>query len=241
MTKTLNTAENERILYMTNLSKLISMTALMMVAASQTTLAQTQTDEVLVLTINLTAVSQGPVTTNLDGTVTDVQVTTITSQGIIQVLGAALGDTFSANAKLQVIAPTNVLDNWTFQVKDGTNTAVNVSGFFGHQVGYPSVDGAWISGTTGQPGITDYSVDSFLLQDQWGYPALTQHFNVSGYTALSSTAKVNAKGAVVGQVDSVSAKVSGTGDNQGTTTVITGTITAKGTGTVTVVSVIPES
>jgi hypothetical protein len=226
---------------MTNVSRIISMTALMMAAASQTTLAQTQTDEVLVLTVNLTAVSQGAVTTNLDGTITDVQVTTITSQSIIQVLGAALGDTFSANAKLQVIAPTNYLDGWTFQVQDGTNPAVDVSGFFGHQVGYPSVAGAWISGTTGQPGVTDYSVDLFSMQDQGGYPALSEHFSVSGYTAINSTAKVNKKGVVVGQTDSVSAKVSGTGDNQGTTTVITGTITAKGTGTETVVSVVPTS
>lgn len=78
---------------MTNLLKSMCIGALLMAGVAQSSFAQS--NEVLVLDIDLTAVSQGPVTTNRDRTITDVQFTRITSRSIIQVLGTALGDTFS--------------------------------------------------------------------------------------------------------------------------------------------------
>jgi len=213
---------------------MISVAALIMAGAAQTCLAQTQTDEVLVLNFDLTALSQAAVTTSSDGLMSEVQVTKITSKSIIQVLGTALGINFSHKSKLLALAPTNFLDDWTIQVQDGTNVAVNVSGFFGHQPGFPSVGGAWINTKTGVSGVTDYSVDSFSLQDQGGYPTLTTHFSVSGFTILDSRTVLNRKGAVVGQDDNISAQVSGTGDNQGNPTVITGSVSAEGVGTETV-------
>jgi hypothetical protein len=211
---------------MTNLSKIISVAALLMAGVAQTSFAQS--NEVLVLNIDLTAVSQGPVTTNRDGTITDVQFTSITSRSIIKVLGTALGDTFSKRARLVVLAPTNSLEDWTIQIDDGTNTAVDVTGFFNHQPGSVAVSGAKANTKNGKSSVTDFSVDSLSLQDQTNYPALTEHFSVSGFTVVESQAVVKHKGTVVGQVVTISAQVSGTGDNQGTQTVITGSITAEG-------------
>ncbi len=210
---------------MTKISKIISIAALLMAGVAQTSFAQA--NEVLVLNINLTAVSQGPVTTNRDGTITDVQFTSITSRGIIKVLGTALGDTFSKRAQLVVVAPTNSLEDWTIQIDDGTNATVDVTGFFNHQPGSVSVSGAKTNIKNGKSSVTDYSVDSLSLQDQTGYPALTEHFSVSGFTVIESQAVVKHKGTVVGQTVTISAQVSGTGDNQGTPTVITGSITAE--------------
>lgn len=225
---------------MTTLSKIISVATLIVAGAAQTGFAQTQTDEILVLNIDLTAVSQGPASTS-DGILSDVQVTRITSRSVIQAIGASLEQTFSPRALLEVIAPTNVLDDWAVQVQDGTNAAVNVSGFFVHVPGFPSVGGAWLNNRTHESGTVDYSNDTFMLQDQGGLPTLTQHFNVSGFTVLNSTAVLNRKGVVVGQNDTISAQVSGTGDNQGNQTVITGSITAVGVGTETVATSSPTS
>ena len=121
-----------------------------------------------------------------------------------------------------------------FKSRTEQTLAVDVTGFFGHQPGFPSVGGAWTNTKTGVSGVTDFSVDSFSLQDQGGYPALSMHFSVSGFTVLNSRTVLNRKGTVVGQADNISAQVSGTGDNQGNTTVITGSITAEGIGTETV-------
>ena len=120
-----------------NISKTISLAALLLAGVAQS--SQAQSNETLALNINLTAVSQGNLTTNRDGTVTHLQVARITSKSIIQVLGTVLNTTFSHKARLQVLAPTSALDNWTIQIQDGTNAAVDVTGFFGHQPGSPSV------------------------------------------------------------------------------------------------------
>jgi hypothetical protein len=144
------------------------------------------------------------------------------------VLGASLGDTFSKRAQLVLVVPTNSLEDWTIQIQDGTNAAVDVTGFFNHQPGSVSVSGSRTNPRNGGSAVTDFSVDSFSLQDQTGFPALTEHFSVSGFTVIESDAVVKHKGTVVGQSVNISAQVSGTGDNQGAQTVITGSITACG-------------
>lgn len=213
---------------MTNVSKAICIAALLLAGVAPVSFAQTQTIETMNLDIDLTAVSQGPVTTNHDGTISNVQCTRITSRSIIQVLGAALGDTFSKRARLVLIAPLDSLDDWTIQIQDGTNSPVDVTGFFDHKVGAVSVSGARTNTKNGNSAVTDYSVDSFSLQDQTDFPALTEHFTVSGFTILDSRAVMKHKGTVVDQSVHISAQVSGTGDNQGTPTVITGSISAEG-------------
>lgn len=209
---------------------IIPIAALMLAGAAQTTLAQTQTDEVLVLNIQLKAVSQGPTTTNRAGVVSSsVQVHRITSGEIIQVLGASTGNSFSTNAHLVLLTPTNDLDNWTVQVRDGS-VQVDVSGFITHQPGTTEVGSSSFNPRTGNASGADYGVDGFSLHDQGGFPALTEHFSVSGLTITSSRGVVR-RGQVVGQVDRVDAQVSGTGDNNGNAIVIQGSVHAVGNST----------
>jgi hypothetical protein len=217
-------------------SKIIPTAALLMAAALQTAPAQTTNiDEALVLNFNLNAVSQGPTTTTSAGVVSDVRVTRITSRDIIVVLGTATGNTFSKKARLVVLTPTNELEDWTVQIQDGAND-VDVTGFVVHHPGPASVGSAWVQQRTGATGGTEYSIDGFGLQDQPGFPALSEHFNVSGFTATASRGVVNRRGQVTGQVDSVDADVSGTGDSNGQLQIIEGTVDADGIGTQPVVT-----
>ena len=202
----------------------IPITALLLAAALQTAPAQvTNIDEALVLDYHLDAVSQGPTTSTTAGVATDVQVSRITSRDIINVLGAATGNTFSARARLVLLTPTNNLGDWTVQIQDGT-TAVDVTGFISHQQTSPSVGSAWLANRTRTVGGTEYSIDGFTLQDQAGYPSLTAHFSVSGFTATTSVGEVNRRGQVVGQLDSIQADVSGTGDSNGQLLIIEGLV-----------------
>lgn len=210
------------------LSTILPVAVLVMAGAADSTLAQSQTNQTLYLNIDLTAVSQGTATNTQEGVVTDLQFNRITSRNVIQAIGTALNDTFSERARLVVLAPTNSLDTWTIQIHDGTNAAVDVTGFFGHQPGSP-VAGTWTNSRSGQSGTLSYSIDSFSLQDQAGSPALTEHFNVSGLTTLSSSTIDNWRRTQIGQVDNISAQVSGTGDYQGAQTLVSGSITAQGT------------
>jgi hypothetical protein len=216
--------------------KIIPTAALLMAAALQTAPAQTTNiDAALVLNFNLNAVSQGPAVTTSAGVSTDVQVSRITSRDIIVVLGAATGDTFSPKARLVVLTPTNDLENWLVHVQDGTKD-VDVTGFIAHNPGSASVGSAWVQRRTGAAGGTEYSIDGFGLQDQAGFPALSKHFSVSGFTATTARGEVNRRGQVVGVIDSIDADVSGTGDSNGELLIIEGTLDADGIGTQPVVT-----
>jgi hypothetical protein len=216
-------------------SKIIPLAALLLAAALQSASAQvTNTYEALVLNFNLNAVSQGPTTTTSAGAQTSVSVSRVTSRDIIKVLGTATGNTFSARARLVVLTPTNNLENWIVQVQDGT-TSVDVTAFIGHQPGPDSVGSAFVR-RSGDAGSTEYSIDGFTLQDAPGFPALTEHFSVSGFTATSASGVVNRRGQVVGQIDTIDADVSGTGDLNGSVFIIEGTVDAEGIGTQTIVT-----
>jgi hypothetical protein len=216
--------------------KIIPVAALLMAVALQTAPAQvTNTEEALELRFNLNGVSQGPTTTTTGGVATGVRVSTITSRDIIQVLGTATGNTFSPRARLILITPTNNLENWKVQIQDGSTT-VDVTGFIVHNPGSASVGSAFLNNRSSDAGGTEYSVDGFGLQDQSGYPSLSAHFGVSGFTVTTSTGVVNRRGQVVGQTDSIQSDVSGTGDSNGQLLIIEGSVDAESIGTVTVVT-----
>jgi hypothetical protein len=221
---------------MFNAMKMIPTAALLMAVALQTAPAQvTNTEEALVLNFNLTAVAQGPTTSTPGGVTTRVGVSTITSQDIIQVLGAATGNTFSRRARLILVTPTNNLESWTVQIEDG-GTTVDVTGFIVHTPGGASVGSAFVNNRNANAGATEYSIDGFGLQDQFGFPALSAHFSVSGFTVTTSTGVVNRRGQVTGQTDSIQADTSGTGDTNGQLLIIEGTVDAQSIGTVQVVT-----
>lgn len=216
---------------MTKLLGAVAISALILAGVTQSGMAQIpQTDEVLVLNVNLDAFSQGSTTTNRTSIVTPALVSEVTSRDIIQVLGVATGNTFSRKARLVLLTPTNDLEDWTVQIRDGSNAPVDVTGFVGHQKGSPSVTSTWVTKANGNAGEVEYSVDGFSLHDQAGFPTLSLHFNVSGFTVSSSKGAVKNR-VVVGQIDRIAAQVSGSGDSNGNPTVITGSIHAEGIGT----------
>jgi hypothetical protein len=209
-----------------------TITALMLTGVTQVALGQIQTDELLSLNFKLTALSQGGVVTNKNTVTTSVQTQTLTSADVVQALGASLGQPFSTNAGLFLLTPTNDLDAWTVQVRDG-NLAVDVSGFFVHQAGN-DVGSSSLNTKTGAANNVDYSADNFVVQDQGGFPSLGLHLSLSGLTRTTSKTTVS-HGAVVSVVDKISAQVSGNGDSQGNPVVLSGTVTAVGLGQETVI------
>jgi hypothetical protein len=216
---------------MKKLPGFIPLAALIMTGAIQmATAQQTQTDEVLVLNFQLTTVAQGPTTTGRNTIVSEVQVGKVTSQDVIQALGAAEGVAFSSKARLVLLTPTNDLENWSFRVKDGGNE-VDVTGFFSHQHVSGLVASTLVNTKTGDFADVDYSIDSFNLVDQPGFPALGLHLNLSGFTVLSTRGLVNRRGTVTGQLDRLEERVSGTGDQNGNGIIVHGSISAESTGT----------
>jgi len=191
-----------------------------------------QVDAVLNINIQLNTVSQGPVTTVGSTTQSRVVYSSITTRDVIRALGAAEGTTFSRQAKLVLLTPTNNLDLWTVQVRDGSRK-VDVTGFFVHQAGSAEVDGAWVNNRNGNAGENDYSLDAFALQDPGAFQPLGIHFAVSGLTVTSQQGIVR-RGQITGQTSRISARVSGAGDVQGNLILIEGNISAEGSGTETV-------
>ncbi len=213
--------------------KIIVLGALLLAAALPAARAQqTQTDELLVLNIQLNTVSQGTVTTTTARNVVQnpVIMSQITTRDVIQAIGGVTGNSFSRRAQLVLLTPTNDLNNWTVQIRDGTN-AVDVSGFFGHQVSSPSVSSDTVNTRTGAVRDASYSLDSFTLQNLPQLLPLPFQFSVSGLT-LTTESGVVRRGQVVGQVDSISGQVSGMGNFQGNLILIQGSISAQGDSTV---------
>jgi hypothetical protein len=212
---------------------LATIAAWTLAATSPTASAQVQTDEVMAMNIQLTMVVQGPTTTTRNTVSTGVNVVRVTTRDVINALGTATGNSFSRNARLVLLTPTNNLDYflWTFQVQDGSNN-VDVTSFFGHEPG-PSVGSASLNTRNGSTSATDYSIDTFTINDSGAFPPLSFHFSGGGFTVTTSHGVVQ-QGHVVGQMDRINANVSGTGDYQGGSAVIEGTISAVGIGTVNV-------
>jgi hypothetical protein len=209
---------------------LATIAASVLAAAPLTASAQDQTDEVMAMNIQLTMVLQGPTTTTRTTASTAVNVVKVTTADVINALGTATGNAFSRNARLVLLTPTNSLDYWlwTYQVQDG-NITVDVTGFLSHQPGQ-SVGSDTLNTRNGNSSSTDYSIDSFSVNDAGGFPSLSLHFSGGGFTTTSSHGVVQ-HGQVVGQIDRLTANVSGTGDYQGNFAVVTGSITANGIGT----------
>jgi|SRR5579863_5184441 len=213
--------------------KIIAVAALLLAAAIQIPKASAQqTDEVLVLNIQLNTVAQGPTTTGHNITRSQVITSEITSRDVIKALGTATGNAFSRRAQLVLLTPTNDLDKWTVQVRDGTSK-VDVTAFFGHQAGLQSVASAFVNSRNGNAGDVSYSIDGFSLQSLPQFVPLGLDFNVSGLTVTTQSGIVR-QNQVVGQTDRIAAQVSGSGDSQGNLILIQGSISAEGIGTETI-------
>lgn len=204
--------------------------ALLALGTAETNQAQTSaggTNITLDLDFYLTTVSQGGVTTNRGTIVNGVDFGAITEASIIKDLGASLSNTFSRRAELLLVIPTNDPTNWSVVVRDGTNST-DVTGFFNYEPGSNTVGRTLITTSTGAVADTQYSIDRFALHDQAGFPPLTTHFHVSGFTITKTLGVVSTTVGPVGLVEQIDASVAGEGESDGNVIIVEGVITARG-------------
>jgi hypothetical protein len=176
----------------------------------------------------LSTVAQGTVTTNDDGAVVNgVVFGKITEASIISELGASTSNNFSHHAELWLVIPKSAPDDWSVVVRDGTNSPVDVTGFFTYVPGTNSV-GKTVVSTTGGVSDTEYSIDRFGLHDQAGLPALSTHFDVSGFTITTTRGILPTAGSeLTGETESINASVDGTVEQDGNLIIIEGVVTAR--------------
>jgi hypothetical protein len=211
---------------------LATLGALLAVGTAWTSQAQTnvitQTNVTLDLDFYLSTVAQGTVSTNHDTIVDGVVFGSINEASIISELGASTSNNFSRHAELWLVIPIAAPDDWSVKVRDGTNSPVDVTGFFTYAPGTNSVGKTTVSTTTGAMGDTEYSIDRFGLHDQTGFPALSTHFHVSGFTITTTRGILpTATSDVIGEVESINACVDGTGEQDGNLIIIEGIVTAR--------------
>jgi hypothetical protein len=106
----------------------LTMTLAAMCAWANAQSAWAQTNLTQPLNINLTATLTGPESTENGVTLQSVTNINLTSEDVIASLGTSLGTTFSSNAQLLLTA--SATGPLTVAVKDGTATAVDVTGVF---------------------------------------------------------------------------------------------------------------
>jgi hypothetical protein len=191
----------------------VAMAAVVQVQAGQ------QTNLVQTLNIQLFGVSQGA-PFNFGGTSgTNVNSVRVDTRQVILALGTATGNTFSFASRLVVVSP---LDGSavSIQVRDGSNSPVDVTDYFNAQEISGSVDG---SVTTTRPRRTSASVSyviaRFALQDVNGQ-SLPLHFDVNGFTTVNSS--TGGFGAPQGPV--TDANVAGSGDRNGNLLILQGSV-----------------
>lgn len=164
----------------------------------------------LVQTINMaiTAYAEGDTTTNGAVVTTPVLKMKASVKDIIQLLGDATTNTFSAKAKLLLITPLPDGES-SIVVEDGTNR-VDVSDFFDAEDQGEGVGSTTVNTLTGIGKATHYRMFELELRDN-GSQVLEVHFRVAGLSTIKS-ATIGKPGAVIGMSHSVSAVLAGTGD-----------------------------
>ncbi len=211
---------------------LATLGALLALGTARTSLAQTNltpTNVTLNLNFYLSTVAQGTVATNHDVIVNGVVFGSINDASIISELGASTSNSFSRRAELWLVIPTKTPDDWSVEVRDGTNSPVDVTGFFTYAPGTNTVGRTTVNTSSDAVGDTQYSIDRFGLHDQTGFPALSKHFHVSGFTITTTRGVVPTAAAdLVGEIESINAFVDGTGESDSKLIVIEGIVTANG-------------
>jgi hypothetical protein len=208
---------------------LASVTALLMVGTAHVIMAQTNvtpTNVVLDLDFNLITVAQGSVITNGSNVINNVVFSNITEATIIRDIGNSTSNTFSRRAELVLETPTNSPNIWSVFVRDGSNST-DVTGFFTFTPNSNSVGRTVVNGMSQTVSDTSFSIDGFAFHDSAGLPAVQTHFEVSGFTIVTSGGIVPTAVGPVGIPESFSAKVSGTGATDGKLIIIDGSISAR--------------
>lgn len=195
--------------------KLAVLAALSFVCTAQVQ-AQT-TNLVQNLSIQLFGFSQGGVSHFGSTVTTNVNIIRVDTRQIIQVLGAATGNSFSFFSKLVTLTPING-GSPSVQVRDGSNAPVDVTDFFVLQALTDSVDGSVLNTKTHRGTSISYEVDRFALRDAHG-ATLSLHFDVNGVsTSNSSTPQFGPQGSTL------DSNVSGSGDRNGNLLILQGSV-----------------
>jgi hypothetical protein len=208
---------------MTKLAKLTVISAVALLSG----LTQTQaanTNVVQHVTFALTYLEQGPTnhpSTNI--TVHKAIKVQVTTKDIIQALCAATTNTFVKGDSLVRVININATTNeTTFEIRNGTNTAIDVTGFFTLSHSTNSVDAYSTDSATGITSGVTTDITFLTLANVPPYNLLA-NFKLGGLTATTHTSIKDGK-SVIG-VDEVSAVVAGTGaDTNGMPAVISGTV-----------------
>jgi hypothetical protein len=194
--------------------------AVTLLAAAMLTARADQTNLVENIRIRLTGLAQGATTTNQNSVVTSVETVNLDTRKIIEALGGAIGQNFSAGSQLVLLTPLGGGDS-SVQIRDGT-AEVNVSSFFSLEPTGAAVTASKTDTVNGKASQTTYSIQRFTLQDSV-FGSLTTHFDVSG---LGTDFAANF--AVPGSDNRLDVQVSGNGDRNGTPLVIQGSINISG-------------
>ena len=160
--------------------------------------------------IKVIVYSEGDVTTN--GTVATKPVIKQikTTKDIIQLLGDATTNTFSASAKLQLITSLTFGGDPTILVVDGTNQ-VNVTGFFSYDdTSFDHIEGGTLNTVSGVEKGIDYSFIRFRLRDD-GATTIKVHFDTDGFATTKSSSLVK-NGAIIGDAHQTTANLAGGGE-----------------------------
>ncbi len=178
-----------------------------------------QTNLVQNLSIQLFGFSQGGVS-NFRGTVTtNVNIVQVGTRQIIQALGTSTGNTFSPFSRLVMVTPVDGSASPSVQVRDGSNTTVDVTGFFVIQSLSDSVDSGVFTTRTQRGTSVSYKITRFALQDNDGQ-SINLHFDVDGIATINSSTPFN--GAPLSP--SIDANVSGSGDRNGNLLILQGSV-----------------
>jgi hypothetical protein len=205
---------------MNQLRKLSALAALFVVAAVRTN-ADT-TNLVQDVSIQLTGYSQGAPQTNSTTITVGVDTTSIGNARVIAALGASTGNSFSTAARLVSVTPVAGGDS-SVQVRDGANT-VDVTAFFSHQQFGATLVTSVTVRKTGRTSESDFSVQRFAMHDADGSPALTLHFDVQGIAENDDSAV----GGVSSPGSSLTGNVVGTGDRNGRSMIMQGSVSIRG-------------
>jgi len=196
-------------------------TALAAFLATATLPAQIyQTNLVQTLSFNLSGVAQGTTTTNGNDVITTAGTINLGSRAIIKAIGAAIGDSFSPAATLDLVTSLSGPGTPYVVVQDGTNT-VSVADFLSISPLSGTVETSVLNQKTSRFVGSDYVIEQFVLQD--GYAPLNLHFNVSGLAVEN----IVTNGGTV-EADNSTAQVAGSGDRNGTPVIFQGEVDVHG-------------
>lgn len=185
-----------------------------------------QTNLVQSLRFNLSALFQGANVTNQNVVTYSTLPRKISNLDIIQSLGASLGRTFTASAKLVVVTELPNHDA-RVMVQDGTNR-VSVADYISLDRDDVRVSKGLTDLGTGVERGTEYSNWSFRLKDDGDHPDLNLHFRVRGQTQAKFRTLLNSQGANIGESEELIATVAGTVDLNDNDGVVRGTVSTSG-------------